>query len=163
VLGTSAPRADNTERENQPLIRFRTAAVTATLALALTAIAATAATPPTSFKGTTAQGQSIVVQFVPNGTNGVIKFKTSVDGQCPMAGYASVKMSQGVADSASGPFPTPPTLFWDHKQPTYEIYFKLKGLPSGHKLTGVLRVSWRTNIDNVPKCEANNITWTATR
>jgi hypothetical protein len=142
---------------------FRTAAVIATLALALTAIAAAGATPPTSFKGTTAQGQPIIVQFVPNGAKGLIKFQTSVDGQCPMAGHSSVKMSQGVADSASGPFPTPATLFWDHKQPTYEIYFKLTGLASSHKLSGVLRVSWHTKIDNLPKCAANNITWTATR
>lgn len=146
-------------------IRSVVTAAALALVLALPALAAAAgAASPTTFTGTTSQGKAITVQFVPNGTKGIIRFKTKVTGQCRMTG-ARTRLTEGqnVADYATGAFPAPAFLYWDHKQPTYEIYFSLKGLASAHSIHGVLRASWRTKIDNIPACATRTIRWSAAR
>ena len=55
------------------------------------------------------------------------------------------------------------SLSWDHRTASYEIYFALKGKVSGREVHGTLYASWKTKIDNVPRCVTPRIAWSATR
>ena len=141
-------------------LRVAAAVAAATGMLALPA-GSLAAKPAATFKGRTSQGKTIVVQYLKNGSQGVIRFKTTVVGICPVQGFgANATESEHVSDVVHGAWPIPSKWGWETTRPTYDIKIRSTGR---RKLSGQLIVSWQTNIDNMPSCQTPTISWKAKR